>query len=377
MPGVWSGSRWERPLSERDRSASQSDGGVQLEEYLSVVVPHLSRDLVSDVARENLYALGRLLPVTDLAGFELNLDTDDGRVDLITRHPKSRHNVSPHLTTHPVWNSVVRCLRQLSNHAGPLAGSVNVIDLEFDLPCAPAPLPVPGIFLELKRDIELPVERVAMLASQILDISLPDWMNASLHQCLDALPPKARVIHLGALRSRDVQQLRVVIGRVAPSLLTRYLEGVGWAGDCPRLENVIDAVASLVDSMTLSLDVGRQVGDRVGIECFLRTAGDDTGRWSTLLGRLQHEHLCTEAKARALLAWPGTCQEGMCGAPWPPSLVWGDALLRGTAVSVFGRFLSHVKLVSRPRAPLSAKGYVGFTHYWLEGDPSSLRGGLP
>ena len=347
-------------------SARLCEQGAHLQEYLSLVVPHLSSDLVSDRARENLYALGRLLPVTDLAGFEINLAKDDGRADLITRHPKGRDKISPVLMAHPVWICVARCLQQLRNRSGPLAPFVKVIDLEFDLPGAPPPLPLPGIFLELKRDIELSTECVGMLAEQILGEVPPDWMKASLRQSLDALPRGARVIHLGALRSRDVQQLRVVVGRIPPSRVTAYLEAAGWGGDCRAIEVAIDTFSSLIDSVTLSVDVGRQLGDRIGIECFLGPTTEKARNWSTLMGRLQQAGLCTEEKARALLAWAGTCERGRCKAPWPSSLTWGDALLGSEAASIFVRFLSHVKLVFSHGVPLSAKMYVGFAHYWCE-----------
>jgi hypothetical protein len=351
-------------LNGREGCAGTNEEVARLDEYLRVVVPHLSRDLISDAGRENLHALGQVLPVTDLAGFEFDLDTDAGRVDMITRHPKGRSEIPPRLSSHPVWKSVSRCLRQLDNPAGSLAESVKVIDLEFDLPGPPAGIPVPGIFLELKRNIEMPVETVAMLAAQILDASLPDWMNTSLGRCLDLLPPGARVIHLGAMRSRDVQQLRLVIGRLSPSLMPQYLDSLGWGGDCRQFDEAIGAFSPLVDSMTLSLDLGRHIGDRVGIECFLGTAGDAVEQWRVLLQQLQRQNLCREAKVRALLAWRGICQEASCNEPWPRSLAWGDALLGDAVASVFVRFLSHVKLVSRPRAPLSVKGYVGFAHYW-------------
>jgi hypothetical protein len=245
-----------------------------------------------------------------------------------------------------------------------LVGSVNVINLEFDLPSAPPAIPVPGIFLELNRDAELPAKLLAILATQILDAPLPESINATLIKCCDALPPGARIIHLGALRSRSPQQLRLVVSRISPSLLVRYLDSVGWTGNRKQLFHSIARFSPFIDSMALSLDVGSSVGDRIGLECFLNPSRHQSGRWQTLFGRLGQDRLCTEGKARGLLAWPGICQKGTCGELWPPSLAWGDNLMGPARSSIFVRFLSHVKLVSRSDEPLSAKCYLGFAHYW-------------
>lgn len=354
----------ERQRNGRDSCAATDQETARLDEYLRVVLPHMSGALISAAAREHLLALGRVLPVTDLAGFEFDLGTDAGRVDMITRQPKGRSEISKHLVSHPVWQSAARCLKQLTDPAGFLAQNVKVVDLEFDLPGPPPAIPVPAIFLELKRDRELPAEIVARLAEHILDASLPDWMRDSLHRCVDLLPAGARLIHLGAMWSRDAQQLRLVIGRLSPDLIPRCLAALGWSGDCRQLETLIATFSPLVDSITLSLDLGRSLADRVGIECFLGNTGGAEEQWRVLLAELQRQNLCTEAKARALPGWRGICREAVCREPWPPSLTWGDALLGDSAASLFVRFLSHVKLVARPSAPVSTKAYVGFAHYW-------------
>jgi hypothetical protein len=50
---------------------------------------------------------------------------------------------------------------------------------------------------------------------------------------------------------------------------------------------------------------------------------------------------------------------------WPGNISFGDRFLGYRAVSLFSRWLNHIKLVYQPGIPLEAKGYLGFGHLWF------------
>ncbi len=121
----------------------------------------------------------------------------------------------------------------------------------------------------------------------------------------------------------------------------------------------------------LSMDLGNAVQARLGLECFIDRRPERIHQWRVLLDYFQDVGLCTSTAARALLSWHGICQRGACPERWLRSLDLVDRLLGPIAVSLFARFLSHIKIVSQPETPLQAKGYLGVAHYWF--DPAKSR----
>lgn len=338
-----------------------------LAQYLAVVSPHLHNDLVSNQARTYLDALARRLPVFDLAGFECRLTPNSDQVDLIVRVPQGTSKLPKRLARDPVWRPIQKLCRTLNDPTTALYDAVNVVDLEFDLAEEPIPVPRPAVFFELDRQVDLSLERVLGLAGELLGGRMTVELVATLKHCLGALPASGRVIHLGSMLSRSGAGLRVVAQLPANHFIS-YLTAIGEREIGHSALSTLAKLPPVFESFMVSLDLAAAVSPRVGIECFIGSEKGGLSKWKALMDRLQALELCTQRKTRAFLAWYGICQEGVCSGPWPDDLRLGDRLLGGHVLSVFARFLSHIKLVLRPRIPLEVKGYLGFAHYWLSSE---------
>ncbi len=337
----------------------------KLLEYLSVVLPHVSGSLISPIACQRFLELGKLLPATDLAGFELGLHENNQTADLITRQPRGGKSIPANLAIHPDWTTIADYVSLLDQNEGNFARLVNVIDLEFDLPNE-SKVPVPAVFFELNRDIKLTVAELTLLAAQISSESLTKMTEKNLVKCLGDLPKGGKILHLGSFKSRNTRRLRVVVGRIEPELLTEYLCKLGWNGNRQQLEQVLTEVSELATSVCLSIDIGESIDDRIGLECFMGTKFNSRIRWSEFLEYLQRNQLCSNDKANGLMSWPGICSKGDGSTSWPPSLELPDQFLATVAVSEIVRFLSHIKLVLKTGASISAKGYIGYYHHWRQ-----------
>jgi hypothetical protein len=336
-----------------------------LEEYLVLLAPYLHSAVLSTRASAYLRRLAHVLPATDLAGFECGLGTGIAPVDLIIRLPHGGLRLGKALRQNPCWQLVANIYRQLEDDSS-VAGDVNVIDLEFDLLTAPPAVPVPGVFFELSREPAQPKALIEQIAERLCGAPLPSRLRRSLAQVVEALPPRGRIIHLGAMLSRPGGGLRVVVGRIPDSGLFEYLRQAGWAGDRQQIEDGIACFGSHFDTMLLSMDLSDTVSPRLGFECHIDPKPGRSEAWRVLLHRMVQLKLCTPAKAAGLLAWPGVSLRHEHPTNWPRHLRWGDRLLGDRAASVVVRFLSHLKLVSRPTQPQELKGYLGFAHYWLD-----------
>jgi hypothetical protein len=157
------------------------------------------------------------------------------------------------------------------------------------------------------------------------------------------------VVELGAMLSRPGSGLRVVASHIPPTHLPNYLQDIDWRGHRDEITAVIAEIPTLIDALMLSMDLGNAVQVRLGLECFIDHRPERIHQWRVLLDFLQDVGLCTSTAARALLSWHGICQRGACPEPWLRNLDLGDRLLGPRAVSLFARFLSHIKLCRSQR----------------------------
>jgi hypothetical protein len=358
------GSGNARQLAAPRRSNARATPHATLNDYVAVVLPHLDANLVSTHARISLTKISTLLPASDLAGFEFSLGAGDD-VDLILRIPRIGFAaLPPHLASDPNWQFVFNLSRELAEGRPPLAGLINVLDLEFDV-AKSSPVPRASLFAELNRDPPLDVESLIRVAERLQGKPLSSPLATSLTRCWRALPRAARIIHLGVMNSRPSCGLRVVASRIPNHGLFTYLRAIGWQGHAPGVAAAVSSLSNLATSISLSFDLTPEVDNRIGFECFVLPCKTPTMRWRTLLDRLEEANLCLPRKADAFLAWQGVCEPADGSSTWPRQLTWGDLLLGPEMTSVIARFQSHVKLVVQPHRGLSVKGYAGFAHYWL------------
>ena len=69
--------------------------------------------------------------------------------------------------------------------------------------------------------------------------------------------------------SRGPGAVRLNLAGIPGDEVGRYLAQVGWDGPFDRLAPLLARLDALADHVVLCLDVGAQIGPRVGLECFL------------------------------------------------------------------------------------------------------------
>jgi hypothetical protein len=224
----------------------------------------------------------------------------------------------------------------------------------------------PAVFLALKdHDLGAGLSLVELVRKLVKD---PDGAGITerVRACIDALPDGAAIEFIGAMWSR-AGALRVNVSRLTPGALPGYLRGIGWESDTSNTSNVqwlVSTLYGLVDAWVLCLDVTDRVMPRLGIECILYQQPECEPRWEALFAFLAEHAVCTDAKIRGVLDWPGYSLRDESPERWPTSLALGDRLVGSQGVSTFYRYISHMKVIYDEDG-LSAKAYLGFCHKWL------------
>jgi hypothetical protein len=336
-------------------------------DYLQVVTPYLPPELAAPDALQAIYSTARSLPPLDLGGFECRLG-GDSRVDFQVKLPQSTVLSRPSPATHRRWPALRLLHERLEGCGARLADRIDAVGLEFDLNAGqPSPARA-AAFLALSRHTRFEPIDVVDLAEGFLKRPIHSRCVSSLEACVGALPVGATITHLGFLLSRSPTRIRINVAGIPPHLVASYLESVCWKAPQEFVRSLALRLATNIDVMVLGLDIETDVLPRVGFECSLLRQPFREPRWHQLLDVLMELGLCTSRKRDALLAWWGFVRERSAGPRWPGNLSWLDSMMRSEAISVFRRYLSHVKISYAPGAAAEAKAYLGFSHLWLDRD---------
>lgn len=340
-----------------------------MKDYLDVVTPYLHSELVSPQALNKIQALAQILPPFSFAAFECRLGANQSRVDFHVNLPQHPLNLPARFLTYSVWQEFQKFYQNWTESNSLLHRSVDSLILEFDITGQPSLVPIPCVLLTLnpeaaREDFNL-MDITANWSFMQLNDSIVPEIKSNLSLCTNSLPDGARISNLAVMLSRPTQAVRVVVKGIPPHQLTDYLVQIGWSEPKNQISPIISTLSEWVDSMALAFDVGDTIHPRIGLECRLQKQPLDEPRWQLLLDYLVEKGLCTSAKRNALLAWPGFSQKAEQMQLWPSNLIWGDLFLGTKALSVFSRTIYEVKIVYQPNSPLSAKGYLTFSHDWF------------
>lgn len=313
-----------------------------MQDSLKVVTPHISPDLISTEAWFDICTLAQTLPSFWNAVLECRLGTGESRVDLSVILPNPTIALPDTLVMHPVWRRLENLCQDLADVNSSLHQMINEIWLEFDVDGQQSNVPIPAILLGLNQETDCNAQFLIETAQKLLAHSVSSNLKSNLQLCLDALPTDASIIGcIGAMLSRKCNAVRIIVYRIPPAQISAYLVDIGWTGSFNELEEVVTTVSPWVDNIVLSLDVGDTVFSRVGLEFYFKKLPKDKSCWQSFLEYLVTTGLCTPEKRNALLAWPGYEEK---------------------ALSIFYRFITHIKIVYQPGIPLEAKGYLGIWH---------------
>lgn len=350
----------------------QASKRSSMKDYCQLIAPFLQPALVSSEALSRIYALTESLYPFSIACLECRLAENNPRVDFLADVRRGTLSIPEHFLNHPVWQDIQSFYQIWSKTTSFLHPKVRNLILEFDLEnnIQTDKIPLPCLFLGVNLDSKSEVGNIIKLMSYIPSNILINQPNSrqfesNLQQCVNNLPEGAFIGHLGVMLSRSTQQVRLHIKGIPKLQIPEYLKKIGWGSKTSQLASLIENLSNFVDYFTLDLDIGEQIGLKIGIECYLEKQPPNETRWHSFFDYLVTEGLCSSAKKNALLAWPGITQKDECPETWPSNLYLGDTFLGSIALSVFYRAIYHIKVVYHPDMPLFAKAYLEFGHQWI------------
>jgi hypothetical protein len=340
---------------------------------LSDVLRLLTQDnldylLNSSDSLSSWYGIANQLPFLLSGGLECRLLDNQSRIDL--QHYIATDSLDllklyeyASYQRNPTWRALHDFLTRYLNNQLLLRPSLVELWLEYDQHNPLSPL----VFLGLTQQpheaqVIYPALVGALTHLSATSSAVPDY--AYLHHCVSACPSDAFISHIGLLQSRRESGLRINVKRLSDTGLSDYLRALRWPYDVKPLCCLFAQLLTMLDRVTVCLDVSDTISGRVGLECILSQQPENDPRWSQWMHFLLQKKLCDEQKAEDLLAWPQQITPARSSVPWPDSLILDSLAQPMECFSVFERRLSHIKLIWQPDRPLSAKAYLWFGHRW-------------
>ena len=350
-----------------------------LEQTLHGVSQYLPPALVSEECLSHIREVVRGLPdaiggcfgfecslsdVQPVADFGLQVKSFD-RGGAILAGSSSEHPLPERLSSHPIWRRVRRLCEEWGEPDSPLQAHLRQIWLVFDTRGRKLDEDaLPNIFVNPRvtptgdRAYLRSLERnIALLRGS----DLPSPVHRSLDRCLALLTDGLHIAAMGVLLGRRSDVLRVCIEGVGAEQLPWFLESIKWNG--PRDE----ACASLLPfgrcPNHVTLDVGEDIGPRLGVECFVGEPNQGPV-CKQFLDDLVDRDLCLPAKRDALLGWTDSSFDRTGRAALPDRVLRSLWLQRLQASAVLVPSVGHIKLSFERGRPLEAKAYFGFVDRW-------------
>ncbi len=353
-----------------------------LNESLQVIRPDLAPALVSSAVFDRIAALARRLPPFHFAGFEVRLDIDKPQVDFqqqVLAHPSEPNELRDHirrsgwLSAMP-WMRIDTLCTHLNTPSSILYENISGVWLEFDYPFSIKDIPVPSVFLSLKKTSSEKVflKTVADILALLQNKPAPSTILTSFQHIGRICPEGVRICDIGVFLARSTDIIRANVGSLSPDQIRPFLEKLCLKRNGDALMDFYQRLAVTADRLTVCLDIGAEIYPRIGLEFFIGTEPEKKPRWVELFDRLIDCGLCHPDKAEGLLRWPGYTYPSIDQPPWPGRLMIESMLGQPDRFLVIGRRLSHVKLDFIPDRPVTAKAYFGFLSLWLQ-PGSSIR----
>ena len=147
-------------------------------------------------------------------------------------------------------------------------------------------------------------------------LPLSEREESRLARCLDSLPARSHIHAIGVVLGRRRSAMRLCIAGLHPRDIEGYVSAVGASCDTEILKQCIADIKGLgrddKGPTLVHIDVGANVGERVGLEYKLDEGTQEHGGLATcrLLRWLSGEGLCSAARIDALLDWPAVLRIG-------------------------------------------------------------------
>ncbi|HEY5723521.1 MAG TPA: hypothetical protein VIT45_14490 [Allosphingosinicella sp.] len=333
--------------------------------FLRPLLDRLPEALADAETRGTMLATASLLPggfAFQTFGFECPLHDAAAKADLLVSAVRARGGAAllSEIERRPGWEPVGRLAAML----GAEPAEIDEVWLEFDIE-GPAP-DLPNMFcrpLYPHGDLEALRASADAAGSALAGAAIPDALLDALVRSAAALPERAEIFQIGAMRARPSAGLRICINQIALDGILGALEEMGYE-DVEGVRALLIRYQRAVGDVALAIDLMPELGAKIGLECYFAPSrsGRSPGELLDLfLSRLDEDGACIAGKAEALRAFPGTATIDE-GGGWPPELLVTGKLLGPERMGRFDLDIHHIKLVHRPGERLEAKAYLSVRH---------------
>ncbi|HMJ93017.1 MAG TPA: hypothetical protein VK472_02825 [Allosphingosinicella sp.] len=333
--------------------------------FLEPIFARLPAALAGEATRRRMLATAALLPggfAFQTYGFECPLHDSEPKADILVSAVRARGGAAllASVGERPGWEPV----SLLAARLGSEPAAIDEVWLEFDLD-GPAP-DLPNLFcrpLYPIGDLDALRASAGSAAAVLAGVTIPETLIDAVIRSAAALPERAEIFQIGAMRARPSAGLRICVNQIALDDILTALDAMDYP-DVEGVRALLIRYQSAVGDVALAIDLMPELGAKIGLECYFAPSRSGRSAEELLerfLSRLGEDGACTAEKAEALRLYPGSVAVGEEGG-WPPELLTTGKLLGREKMGRFDLGIHHIKLVHRPNGKLEAKAYLAVRH---------------
>jgi hypothetical protein len=350
--------------------------------YLSSVESFLPEELISP---QNYAEIQRLAShftggITSFFGFESRLNSTDARADYlfaVSSRKGEREALAEMLQNGQLpttmmsqveWQHLREFAMEWANPTSILYNNVLGLWFEFDMIEPSSETPVPCIFVHtplLRIDAPEDVKEFTWLTTTALPLLTGHRVSEKIEQqmirAVQHLPSGSGLMDVGVMLSRAVTGVRFCIVRICPNQIIPYLTSLGWSDSNEEVATLLKELEGQVSRVVLHITITEEgVDQKIGIECsFSPDLYHLETRWSAFLDYLIKKGVCLPEKKEALLSFSGVEQEDQTNDFTLISYEVSAKIPDDNFSRALVRYISHIKLIYTPNAPIQAKAYPG------------------
>lgn len=343
----------------------------KMDHYLLPIFENIPRELISESQSYKVLHTAKVLPegwLKNTFGFECPLYTAEPHADFLlsTNTPSKGYQLLQATAASndfesKVWADVERLGRLWEEQKG-----IDDFWLEFDIngDCPKVPSlffrPLYSSSEDLSTILKTTIQNLTGLAEN-------KALLASVDKHVRALPPRAKVFQVGAMRSRPHYGLRLCIHEISLDAILRYLAAINYPAAIEPIKGLLVFLQALVYDVTFSIDLTPGLQTKIGFECYTNLQQSDAERKKSLRRMLKAfvaKGWVTEEKADALLTFEQINSSEALFEKLPEQLACTQQFLGAHATSWIKQFNHHIKLTYEPSAPIVAKAYLAVQHLW-------------
>lgn len=357
-------------------------------EFFSIIGPYISPVLLSQQNLSEIRSNAQKFPrnLTTVTGFECHLGKEsqaDWGIEIVGNEDTKNvlagiltdDNNTPSPFQGEIWPNIRTFSALWKDPGSVLCKNIRAAWFEFDTTDRIQVIPAPCVFL-------VPAftsgEEVGASTEWIFDNAIPVLTGAdcpvdikdTFMRCIRKLPADSSIFIIGIMLPRKSREIRLSVKFDDPLKIISYLADIGWPYETAHLRLLIhDAIRTKVNRVILDLDIGNEVGPKLGLECsFCPTIYHREHKWRDLFHYLVERELISRAECDAVLSFPGSDiiirHPGIVMSSLNDKTPGRERIISSTII----RYISHVKFVYSPSKPLAVKAYIGIRQIDTEKD---------